>query len=272
LDEAASRCSTHELRWTSDVARSGWNTVNTSSFLQAVAPLLKRSWQFYRLRRHLERAGLVSAFDPCPDVAGMASPRKLRLLSLAVAALPGDGSECYLEIGTYQGKSLIAALQPNPNALGVACDDFSLFDDTAQPVNLTALNRNLAAYGLKERVRFFNCDFRMLLAQWKGHGLPAVGVYFYDGAHDEESQYLGLTLAEAVLADEALVLVDDWRRADDSGSFAEAGTRRAIADSSCSWSIEHVLPARFNGDMDQWWNGVGVLVFRRRPGLNFRPG
>ena len=37
----------------------------------------------------------------------------------------------------------------------------------------------------------------------------AGGVYFYDGSHREEDQYLGLKLAEPFLAPGAIVLVDD---------------------------------------------------------------
>jgi predicted O-methyltransferase YrrM len=126
------------------------------------------------------------------------------------------------------------------------------------------LERNIARYGLASRITFFDCDFRDLLSRWREHRLPLVGVYFYDGAHDEESQYLAIRLAEDVLAERAIIIVDDWRLSEDSDSRAEAGTRRALADSTNEWKIEHVLPARYNGDVAQWWNGVAVLSFRRR--------
>jgi predicted O-methyltransferase YrrM len=193
----------------------------------------------------------------------MASPKKLRLLSSAVSFLPVSEDECYLEIGTYQGKSLVSALLKNPGRHAVACDNFSLFDKPGAPRNRAALDRNLARYGLSSRIRFFDCDFRDLLSGWRGRRLPLVGVYFYDGAHDEESQYLAIRLAEDVLAERAIIIVDDWRFAEDSDSRAEAGTRRALADSAHDWKIEHILPARYNGDLDQWWNGVAVLSFRR---------
>src|SRR2546428_891484 len=48
-----------------------------------------------------------------------------------------------------------------------------------------------------------------------------VGVYYYDAAHDYESQLEGLRLVEPYLADRALLIVDDsdWER-----------VQRAIAD------------------------------------------
>jgi hypothetical protein len=166
-------------------------------------------------------------------------------------------------VGTFQGKSLIAALIGRADVPAVACDNFSLFDAPGSPKNLRILEQNLARYELAGRVRFFDCDFRKLLTSWEALQLPRIGVYFYDGAHDEESQFLGIRLVEGLLADRSVVIVDDWRYAADSQSYAEAGTKRAIRASRNEWSIRHVLPARFNGDREQWWNGVGVLSFER---------
>jgi hypothetical protein len=201
--------------------------------------------------------------DPCPDVKGMASYRKLMLMDLVASMLADEGAgECYLEIGTFQGKSLVAALKGNPGVKAFACDNFSEFDESG--VNQSALEENLRRYGLAERVRFFNMDFRKLLAGWREQGLPTIGGYFYDGAHDKSSQYDGIKHVEPHLADRALVIVDDWRFAKDSQSYAEAGTMQAVSESSSKWKLLHVLPARFNGDLDQWWNGLGILSFERQ--------
>jgi len=201
--------------------------------------------------------------DPCPDVMGMASYKKLMLMSLIASLLPEDASECYLEVGTFQGKSLVAALKNNPQVNAIACDNFSEFDHSG--INQIALEQNLRRYGLHERVKFFNMDFRKLLASWREQRLSRIGGYFYDGAHDKASQYDGIKYVESHLADSALVVVDDWRFAEDSRSYAEAGTLQAMSESSNDWKILYVLPARFNGDLDQWWNGLGILGFERRP-------
>lgn len=202
----------------------------------------------------------------------MASPRKLELLNLAVSLIPSDGSERYLEVGTYQGKSLIAAMRGNPGRKGIACDNFSEFNDPrAGGGNSEILRRNLRRYRLESQVDVFDEDFVSLFRRSKKDRLfPPIGVYFYDGAHDELSQYNGIREAEALLADEALVIVDDWRFASDSGSKAEVGTRRAISESHNEWNIPWILPARYNGDNALWWNGVAVLTFRRAQGVRTR--
>jgi hypothetical protein len=91
-----------------------------------------------------------------------------------------------------------------------------------------------------------------------------VGVYFYDGAHDEKSQYLAIKNVELLLAKEAVVVIDDWRFAEDSRSYAKVGTEKAIAESANDWMMLYELPARYNGDRAMWWNGVCVFAFKVR--------
>ncbi len=193
--------------------------------------------------------------DLCPDVQGMLSLRKQRLLNLAYRLLPPG--EAYLEVGTYHGKSLLSAMLNNPLRPTHAVDNFSEFEGNS----LEVLQKNLAHYGLADKVTFHDADFRTI---YTPENLPQpVGLYFFDGPHDEQSQYDGIHLIEPYLASDALVLVDDWRLAPDSGSYAKAGTRRAIIDSTNRWKLLYELPARCNGDLALWWNGVAVLAFNR---------
>ena len=198
---------------------------------------------------------VIRKLDPCFDVEGMLSIKKQQLLNLAFKHL--DEGEAYFEVGTYRGKSLISAMLEGPARPVFACDNFSQFDDNT----LEILKANLAKYRFGDRVTFYNCDF---LEAYTPERLPIpIGLYFYDGAHDFESQYEAIKRVEPFLANEALVLVDDWRLAEDSGSYAKAATLKAAAESSASWDLLYELPARFNGDRAMWWNGVGVLSYHR---------
>lgn len=66
-----------------------------------------------------------------------------------------------MEVGVYQGKSLIAALTNNRNRIAVGCDNFSEFDDSAGS-NQNALISNLARHGMQHQVRFYNESFQSL--------------------------------------------------------------------------------------------------------------
>ncbi|MDP3723470.1 MAG: hypothetical protein Q8R91_08250 [Candidatus Omnitrophota bacterium] len=98
-------------------------------------------------------------FDPLRDVAGMISVKKQRLLHVAYAHL--NASEAYLEIGSWQGKSLIAALRGNPARPTFACDNFSEWRRTkGQAVHpREALMNNLQRYGLAQHVTFYDESF-----------------------------------------------------------------------------------------------------------------
>lgn len=197
------------------------------------------------------------AIDLCPDVEGMLSIKKQQLVNLGYSLL--DDGEAYLEVGTFQGKSLVSAMLGNSPRPTFACDNFSEFDTNSFAIT----QQNLAKYGLRDRVVFYDCDFTRI---YNPDHLPVpIGFYFYDGAHDEESQYLGIKLVEPFLADEAIVFVDDWRLASDSGSYAKPGTMRAVDESENHWHLMYELPARMNGDRALWWNGLGVLSFQRNP-------
>ena len=214
-------------------------------------------WKRGRVTWPYQLALVRRLIDPFPSVSGMASIKKLRLLRLAYSLL--EPREGYLEIGTYRGKSLISAVVPNDRRPTYACDNFSEFIESSSE---KILLRNLERYGVKDQVVFFNDDFRKILdRRFIKH---SIGLYFYDGAHDFQSQYEAIKLAEPLLSDHALVVVDDWRFAEDSRSYAKAATLKAMEESPGSYELLYELPARRNADHAMWWNGVGVVAFSRQ--------
>lgn len=197
---------------------------------------------------------LASFFDSCFDVQGMCSIKKQMLLKIAASCVGAD--ESYLEVGTYSGKSLISALQSGNSVTFYACDDFSEQITTKNTQEI--LMNNLLRYGFINKVRFFNGDFRKFMNN-DCITVP-VAVYFYDGAHDLQSQYDGIKFVESLLAEKAIVIIDDWRFGPDSASYAKKGTEMAISESARFWELLYELPARFNGDLGMWWNGIAVYA------------
>lgn len=201
----------------------------------------------------LEQAFTRSFFDPCFQVPGMTSVKNQFLLKVAYGLLPED--ECYFEVGTFQGKTLISALLGNPRRKTYACDNFSEF--TNDPgLSRQILEEHLQLYRLHERVTFFDSDFRGIVTRER---IPEpVGVYFYDGGHTAEDHRDAIVLAEHLLADEALVIIDDWNAPE-----VRTGTGQGVAESVNHWEQMLELPARHNEDLGQWWNGVAVYSFNR---------
>ena len=190
-----------------------------------------------------------SFFDPCFLVNGMTSIKVQKLLHIAFSCL--EATECYFEIGTLSGKTLISAIKDNIDRKVYACDNFSEFQGTYE-----ILIRNLERYGLTDKVIFYESNFRNIMNKER-IGLP-IGVYFYDGAHDENSQYDAIRRVENLLSDEALVIIDDW-----AWEGPRLGTERAVKESSHRWKMMYELPVRYAGDHAMWWNGIGIFSFNR---------
>ena len=235
------------------------------SEFEKIFPLPKRNkpTSIYSLRLKIKLGFKWTYYfcDPLKDVDGMISVRNQRLLNLAFGNL--EPNEAYLEVGTWQGKSLISAMLGNVARPTFACDNFSEFKlSKDRKLDLyESFQNNLRKYNLDRYATFYNQGFESIFSKDK---LPVpVGVYFYDAAHDEKSQYLGIKLVEPFLSEKALVIVDDWRFAPDSQSYAAAGTHRAISESQHKWRMIYDLPSRYNGDRAMWWNGVAIFEFQR---------
>jgi len=187
------------------------------------------------------------------QVPGMTSANILQLLNLAVSCLAAD--EVYCEIGCWQGATLIGALWHHPGRLGYAIDNFSQFD--LEGKNQERLIAHLERFGMAEQVLFCHQSFAEFFADLgQIRQPPAIGVYFYDGAHDGRSQSLGLSLALPFLADSALIIVDDsnWDTVQQATAdfLAQHPQCRLILD----------LPTPGNGH-SSFWNGVQILRWKR---------
>jgi Methyltransferase domain len=187
------------------------------------------------------------------SVRGMATENKLKLLNCAVAAL--DDGEVYVEVGSYQGASIVGAATGNCGKRIFACDNFSQFDGAAD-----ALRATLARHTAPGQVQFFDAEFRDFLraAPWR----PAkIGAYFYDGGHSFLDQYDGLRLAAADLAADALVVIDDTNKR--AARSADALFARQVP------GAELILDLRTpRNHHPTWWNGVQVYRVRARASVD----
>ena len=185
--------------------------------------------------------------DVLEAVPGLACENNLALLNLAAACL--EPGESYVEVGSFRGTSLIAALLGNEGDF-VAIDDFSFREASREQ-----LEANLSRFGLDGRATILEGDAFELLRGGALEGRRA-GVYYYDAAHSYEQQLDGLVLAEPYLADRALLVVDDseW-------DFVERATRDYLERQPRARMLFDI-PGDENGD-SPWWCGVHVLAFER---------
>jgi len=153
-------------------------------------------------------AGIINLF-------GM-SGRKTRHLINNLASVP---LLRYGEVGSYLGSTLLSAMYGN-QITATCCDNWTQFGGPSSEFknNLRAFFSSQAT----QRLNIIEGDFKdkatIDVEHWKN-----TDFYFFDGPHDEESQYLGITSYFNNLSDRFLLMVDDWH-----WSEPRAGTLRAL--------------------------------------------
>ena len=196
-----------------------------------------------RFLRELEtQLGDVSRFAEILEaVPGLARPNNLALLNVAARCL--GGGESYVEVGTYRGTSLVAAMLGNHGDF-VALDNWSFPD-----VSREDLDANLDRYGLSATV--IEGDALETLRSDALDG-RTVGAYYYDNGHEYEQQLEGLRLIERHLASPALLVVDDsdWERVERAVEDYLAGQPRAT---------ELYRAEGKDRGHPEWWSGMRVL-------------
>ena len=209
--------------------------MNTKAFLRAL-PTLWSDFPRSELPLDSRFAEIVE------QVPGLTKPNNLALLHLAASHLAAG--ESYVEVGSFGGTSLIAAMLDN-NGDFVAIDDLSMRD-----ASRAQLETNVARFGLTGAKIIEGDAFEIL----RSDALKdrSVGVYYYDAAHTYEQQLDGLRLAEPHLATEALLIVDDT-------DWDFVG--RAVADYLQMQPKAESLVEIGGKDTGApaWWEGVHVL-------------
>jgi protein O-GlcNAc transferase len=193
--------------------------------------------------------------DVIEGIPNLAEENVLALLNLAASLLaPG---ESYVEVGSFYGASLIGAMRGNSGDF-VAIDRFSF--DVAE-VRGRKLPRASRA-GLEESLRRFREERATILegdafelVEGGALGDRRVGVWYYDGPHDYASQLRGLRMVEPWLADEALLIVDDY-----DWDEVRSGTAEYLAGQPHAELLVEI--AGEAGSRPWWWDGVAVLGWR----------
>ncbi len=161
----------------------------------------------------------------------------------------------YLEIGVWQGSTFISSLYKNNNIEeAVAIDNWSQFNVSDGP-----FFNNTSNY-LKDSSSFNFYDEDSFAIDISKLFKNKVNIYFYDGDHTEEAQRLAFEYYDQILDDIFIAVVDDYNHIP-----AQIGTQKAFKNLNYQVLKEWVLPARYNEDSENWWNGLYVAIVQKNP-------
>lgn len=164
----------------------------------------------------------------------------------------------YLEIGVWAGSTFCSALNNNKPDYAAAIDNFSQTwegDFGFSPPKVFSDNTKKFIY-----TRFDFFDAECFSFNIKEISAP-INCYFYDGGHFELDQYKAIEYYLPVLEKEFIYICDDWNWLD-----VKIGTYRAFREYGLTIVKEWNLATSYNGDYNNWWNGLGVFVLRKKVG------
>lgn len=183
--------------------------------------------------------------DVLSSIHCMSRARVYAVLNACVSAM--DPGEIYVEVGTYQGGSLISALRDN-DARAIGVDSFGEFKATN---SLELTTKNLQTFGVLDRVTLHNMGFKEFFAQCSSD--LNIQVYYYDGAHDYETQLAGMEAGWKFLQKGSIILVDDYTYPEVSRAV-----NQFIANHVGEIKFQFVMLPTENTD-EIWWNGCVVM-------------
>jgi predicted O-methyltransferase YrrM len=208
-----------------------------------------------------ERHGLAA--DCVTDsLSGLSGEKTVGALQRLARLFEGDATACYLEIGVFQGLTLVSTALAAPRLPCFGVDNFATLDPAGE-------NKRIATSRIREfganNATLIDSDFEAALGRLdvllSGR---KIGVYFVDGPHDYRSQMVCLLAAKRYLHDGAVIVVDDANYVD---------VRRANRDFLISHPEFKLLfeaytpahPANMTaiekaGAEQGWLNGINVIV------------
>ncbi len=186
------------------------------------------------------------------QVDGMSSPKVRHFLN----NLCSRPDTHYLEIGCWKGSTLISSLFNNRNTIvsAIAIDNWSNHYHNERLKD--EFHANCNRFLLPDQYHFYEVDCFKITPN---EVCPSpVNTYFYDGEHTALDQELAFTYYNDRLDDVFIAVIDDWNHPP-----VPEGTEIAFKKLNYQVLFQQVLPARWNGDTENWWNGLYVAVIRK---------
>lgn len=210
--------------------------------------------------READRKGLLWRGGET-SLAGFSGHKLIGALQRLATLLP-VAEDCYLEIGVFQGLSLLSVAGSNPLLPCFGIDNFSQFDHRGR--NREILAQRQAALQLGNAL-LIDRDYEEALINLPLFvGGAKIGLLFVDGPHDYRSQRMAVELALPYLATNALIVVDDANY-----RHVRLATRDLLlVHPELNLLFEAYTPAhpsnlprveRLSAQVG-WWNGVHVLM------------
>tara|TARA_B110000037_G_scaffold31989_1_gene38455 strand:- start:3930 stop:4607 length:678 start_codon:yes stop_codon:yes gene_type:complete len=173
----------------------------------------------------------------------------------------------YLEVGSYKGSTMCSILSNNSLNKCTCIDNWSQFNGPKEECisNFNTFKGDNQVI-IHEMHCFHNSKFGpKTMGQPKPNEIGKYNIYFYDGHHTEDSQYMGLYHYLPAMDDTFIFICDDW-----NWEKVRKGTYRAIEEAKLEILYKKEIRLTFDDShtpaperQNTWWNGLAVFLFKQ---------
>ena len=208
-----------------------------------------------------ESEGLLT--DEKSDIlSGYSGNMLMGSLQRLAALYEKDLEACYLEVGVFQGLTLLSVANSCPKLTCYGIDNFSQFDPKGE--NLGIVNYRAEKLGINNKV-LINEDYEDALESLDSHtNNQRVGLYFVDGPHDYRSQLMCLELALPYLHDRATIIIDDCNychvRQANRDFLVTHPEFKLVFEAYTNCHPGNMTAEKEDEARKGWWNGVNILA------------
>lgn len=169
---------------------------------------------------------------------------------------------CYLEVGVFQGLTLLSVANACPSIPCYGIDNFAYFDPDNKNFNI--VKQRMQQLSVKN-AHILNKDYEDALESLETYiGTQKIGVYFVDGPHDYRSQLMCLELARPLLHEQAVIVVDDCNyshvRQANRDFLIVHPEYKLIFEAYTPCHPKNMTPQLEKEAREGWWNGVNILA------------
>ena len=196
------------------------------------------------------------------NVFGLSGDKLIGSLQRISKYQESDPEGCYLEIGVFQGLTLLSVANELSKHRAYGIDNFSQLDPDKKNEDLI---RRLIQENQIDDIHLINDDYEEALENLPKHiGDRKISTFFIDGPHDYRSQLMCLAFAKKYFSEKVVIVIDDSnyrhvRMA--TRDFLKINPRyKLFFEAYTECHPENLNDVEKEIATKGWWNGVNIVV------------
>ena len=196
------------------------------------------------------------------NVFGLSGDKLIGSLQRISKYQESDHEGCYLEIGVFQGLTLLSVANELSKHHAYGIDNFSQLDPDKKNEDL--IRRSIQENQIND-IHLINDDYEEALENLPKHiGDRKISTFFIDGPHDYRSQLMCLAFAKKYFSEKVVIVIDDSNyrhvRMATRDFFKINSRYKLFFEAYTECHPENLNDVEKEIATKGWWNGVNIVV------------